>query len=617
MTCTVCIKTGKKNPFTTGCTNYQHSTLTRHESSNDHRDGLKNLALQKNFQTALRNVSGQDICLQSMKTQRHVTQLRTVYTMAKENIASDKFLSLMELQQVNGCSSAEEFYKKPEIVSEMEEAIADVIEKSLISDIQNSGYCGVMLDETCDISIEKKLVIYVRFIKNGKVTVAYIGNKQITDCTADGIKNSLCDFLLEKNLVLNNDYSRCMGLGTDGASVMTRCRNGLGMKLKAYNPELVQVHCVAHRLNLAASQAGKGIPYMEEYQTYIHNLYRFYSDSSVRYDKLRELQVLLHGKAKQVPEGTSVRWLSQEAAVKMVFEHYDAIILSLEDDKDKTGKTSGIWKFFATTLCLLITALLIDILTVTGILSLTFQKDNVNLSCIRHDVDSTIAALDEIRNNGSLTTNAVLGELGNPAPVGQRKAYKNIDLQDNQQLRDKYVNTKNSYIDNLINNLKRRFPDDDLDLLKAFDVLFNPRCYPPNNLHQYGDSSLDLLLGHFDSCTDEQRCRAQYLHFKHFVHSYKNILNFEQLIETLLLYHEAQYPNFATLGKIALVIPVSSAPCERGFSHQSALKNKVRNRLNPLRLSRFMLIKLVGPPMREMNFLDVARVFGAMKDRQK
>ncbi|XP_033725145.1 zinc finger protein 862-like [Pecten maximus] len=239
--------------------------------------------------------------------------------MCKNNIAADNFCDLMELQRVNGCSAADDYYKKPEIIVEMETAIADVIEKNVINDIKNSPFFGVMLDETCDISVGKKLVICVRYIKEGKVVVAYIGNKQITDCTANGIKTSLCEFLILKDLVQHDDFSKLIGLGTDGASVMIGCKNGLGVKLKAKNEELVQVHCVAHRLNLAASQAGKGIPYLEDYKTFIHSLYKFYNDSSFRYDKLRELQELLHGKAKQVPEGTSVRWLSVEAAVKMIY----------------------------------------------------------------------------------------------------------------------------------------------------------------------------------------------------------------------------------------------------------------------------------------------------------
>lgn len=111
-----------------------------------------------------------------------------------------------------------------------------------------------------------------------------------------------------------------------------------------------QVHCVTHRLNLAASQASHGIQYLEDYKSNIQSLYRFYTDSSVRYDKLRELQQLLHGKIKQVPEGTSVRWLSVESAVRMIYNYFDSIVLSLESDKDRTGKAAGLYRFVASAL---------------------------------------------------------------------------------------------------------------------------------------------------------------------------------------------------------------------------------------------------------------------------
>jgi len=79
--------------------------------------------------------------------------------------------------------------------------------------------------------------------------------------------------------------------------------------LKQLNNILIQVHCVAHRLNLAASQASKDTNYLERYQGQINRVYKFYSNSSVRYDKLEETQQLMHGKVKQVVEPSSVRWL--------------------------------------------------------------------------------------------------------------------------------------------------------------------------------------------------------------------------------------------------------------------------------------------------------------------
>ena len=98
----------------------------------------------------------------------------------------------------------------------------------------------------------KKLAIYVRYLVDGEASVAFLCNEQITDCTANGIEIALIHVLTQKGIT-DDTVSKLLGLGTDGASDMT------GAKLKRRNPKLTQVHCVAHRLNLAASQAGKDI----------------------------------------------------------------------------------------------------------------------------------------------------------------------------------------------------------------------------------------------------------------------------------------------------------------------------------------------------------------------
>ena len=175
-----------------------------------------------------------------------------------------------------------------------------------------------MWDETCDISIHKKLEIYARYLVNGEVNVAFVGNEQTTDCTAAGIETAPLKFLLEKKFSDEN-ISSILGPGTDGAAVMTGRINGLGAKLKVRNPKLTQVHYVTHRLNLAASQAGKDFDFCKVYHEMIHSLYKFYSGSSVRYNRLRNLQEILTGKSSQITELTSVQCLSVESAVKTIF----------------------------------------------------------------------------------------------------------------------------------------------------------------------------------------------------------------------------------------------------------------------------------------------------------
>ena len=116
---------------------------------------------------------------------------------------------------------------------------------------------------------------------------------------------------------------------------------------------------------------------------------------------------------------------------------------------------------------------------------------------------------------------------------------------------------------------------------------------------------------------DTNRCKGQVLQFKHLTTSYKALLNFDGFVELLIKDYSDVYPDLCKLASIAVIIPVSSAPCEKGFSHQNVLKNKLRNRLNPDRLNRLMMIRLAGPDQRETNFLSVARAFGQMKTRLK
>lgn len=151
------------------------------------------------------------------------------------------------------------------------------------------------MDETCDISVHKKLAIYVRYVENGEVSVAFVGNDQITNCTAAGMETTLLDFL-SKKIISNDNVTNVLGLGSDGAAVMTGRLNGLGAILKARNPKLTQVHCIAHRLNLAASQASQDRQYRKQYHEMIHSLYRCYADSSVRYDRLKEITRIALGK---------------------------------------------------------------------------------------------------------------------------------------------------------------------------------------------------------------------------------------------------------------------------------------------------------------------------------
>ena len=385
----------------------------------------------------------------------------------------------------------------------------------------HTSFIGLMLDETCDICSEKKLAIYARYVNSetGCVNTSFLGHKKITNCTAAGIKDALGEFLKDKGILQGDDYSRIVGLGTDGAAVMTGRHNGLGVRLKQLNNILIQVHCVAHSLNLAASQESKDIDYLEQYKERLSSIYKFYSNSRKRYDELKEIQQLMHGKVKQVVEPSSVRWLSVEACVKMIFKYYDSLVKSLENEKDSNVTAVGIWQFTASALFLLTSALLIDVLSVIGTLSLLFQKDIANLSVIRHSVNSTVETIEGM-TDGSPMVNRVLADLGDVPSTGQN-IYKGVQVADNNNLRSHFNAVSRRYLNQLTSNLYDRFPEDNLELLECFDVILNPRRLPDEarELGNHGTEQLNKLCHHFETVLDSARCKNQFLQLKHLVRS--------------------------------------------------------------------------------------------------
>ena len=94
-------------------------------------------------------------------------------------------------------------------------------------------------------------------------------------------------------------------------------------------------------------------------------------------------------------------------------------------------------------------------------------------------------------------------------------------------------------------------------------------------------------------------------------------MNFEQFTSTLIQEYKHVHPDFEQLALTSLVVPVSSGPCEQGFSVQNSNKTKLRNRLDHERLNRMMMVRLVGPHFEDVDFLTAARAFCTMKTRQK
>ena len=93
-------------------------------------------------------------------------------------------------------------------------------------------------------------------------------------------------------------------------------------------------------------------------------------------------------------------------------------------------------------------------------------------------------------------------------------------------------------------------------------------------------------------------------------------MNFAESCRKLIVEHADDFPDYIVFAKIALVVPLNSASCERGFSAQNRIKSKSRNRLDDDQVDRLMKISVNGPHFAEYDFTSAKIHFRNMKQRQ-
>ena len=76
------------------------------------------------------------------------------------------------------------------------------------------------------------------------------------------------------------------------------------------------------------------------------------------------------------------------------------------------------------------------------------------------------------------------------------------------------------------------------------------------------------------------------------------------------------YLQLGKLAAIALILPISTAECERAFSTMKRIKTALRNRLTTLNLDHLMQISINGPCGAEFDFTKAATAWGNQRQRR-
>ena len=91
-----------------------------------------------------------------------------------------------------------------------------------------------------------------------------------------------------------------MGLATDGASVMVGKLNGVAARLRKVNPKLINLHCVCHRLALAATDTCSELKPIKSVEDVLRQVWYYFQNSPKKMAVFLKTQLAL--KAAHSPD---------------------------------------------------------------------------------------------------------------------------------------------------------------------------------------------------------------------------------------------------------------------------------------------------------------------------
>ncbi|XP_060568155.1 zinc finger protein 862-like [Ruditapes philippinarum] len=622
MTCNICISEGKDNPFTSGCTNFRHSTLVRHLSSNQHRAAVEATSLR-------RSMSKQTSSIISKHYEAATGVMRSVYWLAKEQLPTSKHKSLLQLQKLQGCNFVDDLqvgtatYCSDSAAEEMQDAMASVLQDSLDDKLSSSPFVSKMLDESCDISVKKKLLLYAKSVnENFDIETHFVDNVQIPDGTADIIFKNVQSILDRHNVKFKN----VLAVGSDGASVMTGSKNGfVALVKRKVSPYVIGVHCMAHRLALCTSQAADKVAYLKDYQKILSDIFYHFKRSALRREKVKEIQVLLEEPQLQYKELHSVRWFSMYAALEAVYRTWGSLATYFESEMESKNDSvaKGFFKKITTFTFIACTYLLMDIIPKVTQLSMFLQKDNLDLAMIRPTVESVVQQLTWLKiNDGTHLSN--LMSVASPEKLTE---FKGVRVTDTPVFRQQFKKIRTQFLNCLIIEIERRFPAEATDIISNMAVLC-PRGLSLLSLEdrkEYGASQMQTLVSYYGTCNSDtgvepfidgteallewEKCKDLIVQQRYPCHTLQSIW------KLLSVQHPGAFPNLVKLAMVAVLAPLQTATVERGFSVQNNIKGSGRNRLSSDRLNVLMRISL-GPNIENFEFAKAVNKWKESKERR-
>ncbi|XP_041954873.1 zinc finger protein 862-like isoform X1 [Alosa sapidissima] len=439
---------------------------------------------------------------------------------------------------------------------------------------------------------------------------------------------------MEPVLLLMHLKTKCVAFGADGAAVNMGVHRGVIALLKRdVGNHVIPIHCMPHRLELAILNLQRKDAMVTKVYDLLHLVWKTYHFSP---KSRRELNTIGEELGVGICTPSSVkgtRWiphvhralnvllragrggnLATDSGQYAAIHHHMEHLASSAANADIQGRAKKIRKEMHEVNFCAFSHFLADVFHELASLSCILQRNDLILPQAVSEIRKTVMVLQAMQ--GTPKRGGILCQFLASLPGQQMEevTFQGVPLSGdvtgnlgNQKLKKNMtaviaitVEALNTRFGSLINAETQ-----DYSVVNCFTI-FNHDTWPENSdeLLNYGSDKVEALVEHFSDVLTSFGCQLEAIQeewqsVKALIsHTFQD-KSYRSLWQMLLTKepYKTDYKNLLHLVEILLILPISAAQCERGFSAQKRIKSSLRSSLHVSTTVDLIRISTEGPSL--------------------
>lgn len=315
---------------------------------------------------------------------RELLKYRSVYDQCLKN----------HLQNVNCRATYISKTTQNDIIS----CCGELIQDEIIKRVKQSEFYSIMCDETTDINKVSQMSLSVRYLFEGNIREDFL---IFVDCHGELFDDFDNEPILSGEVIANTvektlikfglDFKFCIGISTDGCSVMTSEKRGAVALLQTKLVNATYCPCYNHALNLSISKSSQ-VKSIQNAVAVMKEVIAFFNSSAKR-NKI--IKYFAH--SKQLMSLCETRWVERHESVLRFKSLFSEVIRALENisqwrDSEASSKATMLLNSLTTTSFITSLCILSDLLGASSAISSLLQKK----ALMKYEAENTIKNLKNL-----------------------------------------------------------------------------------------------------------------------------------------------------------------------------------------------------------------------------